>query len=182
MKKMVIALLVVFGLAGLGQVAFGANPDAFEISCTPSIQYAVTISTPAAGLTFGTVDLNTSYVNSSTATVKNTGNVSADWKIKGVKLDTWDLGSAPGADTVRLLGVFKTSLASSGDFDVSLDTITATEANMNSTNYSVDANGDNVAVNGTRLLSIRLDTPTDSSVDVQQRFRVEIKAYASSTF
>jgi len=179
-KALGVLMLELLLMSGLSYATVGLGTK-FSTIVLEKLE-PVTISTPAAGLTFGTVDLNTSYVNSSTATVKNTGNVSADWKIKGIKLDTWDLGSAPGADTVRLLGVFKTSLASSGDFDVSLDTITATEANMNSTNYSVDANGDNVAVNGTRLLSIRLDTPTDSSVDVEQRFRVEIKAYASSTF
>ena len=176
-KKFISLLVILFGAA----MIYAADTDSFEITCTPILTYSVTISTPATGLSFN-VEPGQSYVYSSTVTVKNTGNVSADWTISGISLNTWTLGATPGPDTVRLLGVFKTSLANSGDFDVSLDTITATESNMKNPNYYVDEDGNDVPKNGTRLLSIRLDAPTDTSVDTEQKFRIEIKAYPSSKF
>ena len=55
-------------------------------------------------------------------------------------------------------------------------------ANMNTTNYANGQDGNNVAKDATRLLSIRLDSPSDSTVDVPQSFRIDIKAYAASKF
>jgi hypothetical protein len=178
-KKLLMVAVVV--AVGMGMV-YGANPDSFIVTCTPSLTYAVTISTPAAGLTFPAVVVGQSYVNTDTATVKNSGNVSADLTITGAALDTWQLASTPGSDAVMLLGCLKAGIASTGDFDVTLDTITTVEADMNTYNYTAGTTGDNVAVNGTRLLSLRLDAPTDSLVNVDQKFRVDIKAYVASKF
>jgi len=181
-RKTVGILGMVVGAILITSAVYGANPDSCEVSCTPVISYSVAISTPADGFALGNVNLNTTYVHSATATIKNNGDASADWKIKGAALDTWTLGSESGADTVLLLGVLKAGLAASGEFDVTNDTITVTEANMDATHYSVDQNGDDVAKDATRNLSIRMDTPTDTSVTTEQRFRIEIKAYVSSTF
>jgi hypothetical protein len=177
MKKVAAAVAMVL----VGGMAYGAVSDAFEVSVTPSVQYAVTITTPAAGLAFTGVAPNTTYVNLDTATVKNTGNVSADWTIKGTALDNWTLAAAPGNNAVRLLGVLKTVNAISGDFNTTDDVINA-EANMTATNYAADQNGNNVAVNAEKLLSVRLDSPTDTTYDTTQKFRVEIKAYPASRF
>jgi len=180
MKKTILAALAVVAM-GLGMVYAGIQ-DAFIVTCSPSLTYAVTITTPSAGLTFPAVAVGQSYVNSDTATVKNSGNVSADWTIKGAALDTWQLGSSQGSDTAMLLACLKSSIAGLGDFDTALDTVTASEADMNASNYSAGQNGNNVAMNATRLLSLRLDSPSDTSVSDDQRFRVEIKAYVSSKF
>jgi hypothetical protein len=158
------------------------NPDSFEISCTPSVQYAVTISTPADGLTFSNVAVNTTYVNVATATVTNSGTSVADWKIKGVALNNWQLDTAPGQDKIRLLGALKSVLADSADFNTADDVITTGESAMDTTHFSVNQNGDNVAKDATRLLSLRLDSPSDTTYDTVQKFRVEIKAYPASTF
>ena len=179
MKKLILAAVAV--AIGVGAV-YAANPDQLIVTCTPSLTYAVTISTPAAGLTFSAVDVNQTYVNTDTATVTNSGNVSADWTIKGAAIDTWQLASAPGSDAVRLLGCLKDGTATSGEFDVNLDTITVVEADLNAYNYTAGTTGNNVAVSGSRLMSLRLDSPTDSTVSIDQKFRVEIKAYVSSKF
>mgnify|MGYP001025898813 CR=1 FL=1 len=178
-KKMVIALGL--GILLAGGVYSSSNPGAFLVSCTPVVTYAVEISTPAGGLEFNAVNVNTTYINSSTATIRNSGNVSADWRIRGFNLDTWTLGATPGLNTARLLGRLNSSLADT--FNVSNDLIdTAVERNMSGTQHAGDQNGDNVPANATRLLSIRLDSPTDTTVDNTQRFRIEIRAYPASTF
>ena len=173
-------LLVV--LAGMVGMVYGLNPDAFQISCTPSVNYSVQISTPAAGLAFSAVAVGTTYVNSSTATITNNGDVTADWKIKATALNTWTLGATPAQNVARLLGALKSTLAVTGDFDTALDLLTTGEENMNATKYTVDQTGGDVAKTTNRLLSIRLDSPTDTTVDVEQKFRVEVKAYPSGTF
>ncbi len=178
MKKLMLLLM----MAGVVGMAYGLNPDSFEISCTPSLTYAVTISTPAGGLTFTGVAPNTTYVNSSTATVTNSGNVSADWKIKGTELNNWTLGAASGSNIVRLLGALKSVIAVSGDFSTTDDLITTAEREMNNIQHTVDQTGNDVTISDQRLLSIRLDSPTDSTYETVQKFRVEIKAYPSSTF
>lgn len=177
MKKYLLLLVILI----FSSLIFASNPASFEISCTPIVTYSVTISTPPGGLTFN-VEPGNSYVNISTVTIKNTGNVSADWTIRGIPLDTWQLGTTPGDNTIRLLGVLKSSLATFEEFEIDKDTITENERNMKSPNYSVDQDGDNVPVNGERLLSIRVDAPTDTSVDTQQRFRIEIRVYPRSKF
>ena len=175
-----VAVLVM----GIG-VAYANNPDAFLVTCTPSLIYAVTITTPAAGLTFPAVSTGTIYVNASTAVVTNSGNVSSDWTIKGTAVagNVWQLGNTPASDTARLLVCLKNGIASSGDFTVNLDTISATEANMDNVNYAVGGqNGNGVPAAATRMLSMRLDSPTDSTVNTNQQFRIEIKAYPASQF
>lgn len=180
MKKILLTLVVV-GILGI--TVYAANPDSFEITCTPQVTYAITISTPAGGLTFSNVQMNTTYVNSSTATITNSGNVTADWKIAGYKMSNWSLGAAPAQNVVRLLAALKTELATEAEFSTTDDLIVeATERNMNSTLHTVNTTGDNVPANGSRLLSIRLDSPTDTTYDTEQKFRIEIRAYPASTF
>lgn len=173
-------------LAGLFLVVSGAvyaaNPDTVEVSMTPTVTYSVQITPPGGGFAFGNVSLNTSNVHSSVATVKNNGDVSADWKIKGIALNNWVLGAAPGSNTVRLMAVLKSSLATVAEFDTTNDVINAGEANMDATLYSVNQDGNNVPAAGERSLSLRLDTPTDTSYDTEQKFRIEVKAYPSSSF
>ena len=172
------AFTIISLLAGPG---IAVNPDSFEITCTPVVTYSVTISTPASGMEFTSVDVNQTYVSLTSATVTNNGNVTADWKITGQALDDWMLGAAPAADTVRLLGMLNSAPAAQGEFSAADDVID-TEADMDSTSYAGDQDGNNVAPNADRLLWIRLDSPTDTSYDTTQRFRVLIQAYPSSEF
>ena len=179
-KTLLIAALAVVMAGGM---AFAANPDSFDISCTVAVTYAVTITTPTGGLTFTNVDVNTTYVSDSSATVKNTGSASADLKIKGTALGTWTLGAAPASNVVRLMGAFKdAATAVEGDFEVANDTITVTAQNMDATHYSIDQNGNNVAKNASHGLWVRLDTPTDTDTTAAQSFKVDVQAFVSSTF
>ncbi len=179
MKKIFLFLVLFTMFRGL---SYAVNPNSCEVSCTPTVTYSVSIDTPVAGFAFGNVNLNSSYVYTTTATIKNNGGVSADWTIKGAALNNWVLGTAPANNTVRLMGVLKSSLAVVGDFNTTNDVIGGTESNMSATNYSVDQNGNDVPVNGPRVMSVRLDTPTNTSADTQQKFKIEITAYQSSRF
>ena len=180
MSKRTLILTIAL-LLGTG-LCFAANPDSFEISCTVAVNYAVTITTPSGGLSFSNVDVNTTYVNTSSAAIQNTGSVSADYTIKGTNLDEWTLAAAPGSNAVRLLGTMMNGAAGSGDFDVATDTIAASEANMDATNYTNGQTGDDVSTSAYRELWIRLDSPTDTTYDTQQDFRIDVKAYPASTF
>jgi len=186
-KKKLLAVAVSL-LVGLGLVyGSGSNPGSFQISCTPSVTYAVNIDTAGAALSFPTVSVNTTYVNNSTATITNTGNVSADWELTGsaVGSTVWTLGTSTTAlNTVMLYGALKTSIPTSADFTTYGDTITTTLTNMSATNFTATGgqNGKNVAVNATRVLSLRLDSPTDTSVTTAQTFQVTITAVPTSTF
>jgi len=177
-KRILMAAAVV--VLGMG-MAQAVSPDAFEISVTPSLNYSVAIATPASGIEFTGIDVGTTYVSADTATVTNDGNVSADWKITGTALDDWTLGAAPAANVARVLAILNSEAAGSGDFDTSNDDI-GPEANMDATNFTGDQTGNDVAASAQRLMSIRLDSPTDTSYDSTQRFRVEVTAYPSSEF
>lgn len=181
MKSMLRVLVgvMVLGLVGIG---YGANPDSFQVSCTPSVTYAITISTEGAALSKTGAEINQQYVYSTTATVVNSSGAKADWKIKGAALSTWTLGASPAEDTVRLLATLKSSIAILSDFNTTDDVITTGESNMDATHYADDQNGNNVSASGQKLLSIRIDTPTDTTVDTEQSFRVEVKAYPAATF
>jgi hypothetical protein len=178
MKKLLSAV----AMTAIAGSLYAASTDSLEISMTPVVTYSVAVSTPANGLVFGNVNLNTTYVSPTTATIINNGNVSADWKIKAAALNTWQLGAAPGLDTVRILAVLKSAIAASGEFDTSNDLLTVSEKNMDNTQFTVDQTGNNVPASGVRLLTTRIDTPTDTSVDTEQKFRIDITAYPSSTF
>jgi len=178
MKKLLSAV----AMAAIAGSLHAASSDSLEISMTPVVTYSVVISTPANGLAFGNVNLNATYVSATTATITNNGNVSADWKIKATALNTWQLGATPGLDTVRILAVLKSAVASSGEFDTTNDLLTTTEKNMDNVQFTVDQTGNNVPASGVRLLTTRIDTPTDTSVDTEQKFRIDITAYPASTF
>ena len=177
-RTLILAVALVLGTG----LCFAANPDSFEISCTVAVNYSVAITTPSGGLSFSNVDVNTTYVNTSSAAIQNNGNVTADWTIKGTNLDEWTLGAAPGSNQVRLLGTMMNGPAGSGDFEVLTDTITASEANMDGTNYTNGQTGDDVTSTSYRELWIRLDSPTDTDYDTEQKFRIDVRAYPSGTF
>ena len=186
LKKSILLLAVLLLGATL---SYAADTDAFEVSCTLLLTYGITISTPDAGvggLIFSNVNVGETLVNdTSSATITNSGGVTADWTIKGTELTEWTLGAVPGDNVASLYGTLKAAAPIVlGDFDVAFDTITTTEPNMDGTNYTNDQTGNDVdeSVSDERLLWIRLDTPTDTDYQTEQKFRVEIKAYPASTF
>lgn len=183
-KLILSVLILVFGII-TSSVIYADNPASFEITCTPIVTYSVTISTPSNGLDFGFVELNTTYIHQTSATVKNTGNVRADWTLRAIALDTWTLGTQnlndTGLNKAVLAAVFNSTPPALSSYENS-DVLTSVEKDANEINFAGDQNGNDVLKNGERLLWIYLRTPTDTTVDTQQRFRVEIRAHPSSRF
>ena len=180
---MVVTALCLIWLVGI-EIANASDKDAFEISVTPLVTYAVSISTPANGLSFSNVDLNTAYVNASSATVTNAGNASADWTVKITALNNWTLGTTladNGSDKAVLAAKFNTAATITGSYTDN-DVLLVTEKNADVTNFAGDQNGNNVVKNAEKLLWIYVKTPTDTTYDTAQKFRVEVKAYTASKF
>ncbi|MCX7940404.1 MAG: hypothetical protein N2555_01350, partial [Endomicrobia bacterium] len=125
MKKTILAIL----LALLVGYMYAANPDSFEVSVTPVVNYSVQISTPAGGLDFGARELNNVYVLTTSATIRNNGNVRADWTVKATALNTWSLGSTltdNGLDKAVLAALLNSGVPSVSDYTDS-DVLTTTE-------------------------------------------------------
>jgi len=180
-KKLLAVMAVV--VLGMG-ISYGATSDNFLVTVTPSIVYNVAIATPAAGLTFSGVTVGQQLVAASSASIQNTSTVSADWTISASALDNWTLGATPGNEVASLYAKLKVSPpADQNDFNVQYDTLTTTEANMNASNYtSGGQTGNDVPSNMQKALWVRLDTPTDTAWNTQQRFRVVVTANPASTF
>ena len=181
-KKLILSVVLLM-VIGMG-IGYASDKDAFEISVTPLVTYAVQISTPANGLSFSNVDLNTAYVNASSATVTNAGNASADWTVKITALNNWTLGTAltdNGSDKAVLAAKFNTAATNTGSYTDN-DVLLVTEKNADVTNFAGDQNGNNVVKNAEKLLWIYVKTPTDTTYDTAQKFRVEVKAYTASKF
>ncbi|OGS28088.1 MAG: hypothetical protein A2297_07045 [Elusimicrobia bacterium RIFOXYB2_FULL_48_7] len=185
MKIFIRSLAVLALFAVTADLVYGVNPDSFEISVTPNIVYSVLISTPEGGIAFTSNDLNTAYVNAGSATVTNNGNIVADWTMKATALNTWTLGttlSDNGGDNKMVLAAqFNGALPLAGDY-VDADVLTTSEKDASTVNFAGTQNGDDVAKTDSRLLWIYVKTPTNTTVEIAQKFRVEVKAYPASRF
>jgi len=74
--NVVAAGLIVLGLGMMQNAQAAGNPDTMTISVTPSVTYAVTISSPfLAGYQFGTVALAATTVSTVAIGVQNTGTI-----------------------------------------------------------------------------------------------------------
>jgi len=181
--RILFVLAVTAVMLSQGSV-FADNPGSMEVSVTPLVTYSIQITTPAGGIDFGAKDMDTAYVNETSATVKNNGNITADWKVKATALNVWTMGTTladNGSDKAVLAALFNTALPAVGTY-VDADVLLTSEKNADATSFTGDQNGDNVAKNAEKLIWIYIKTPTDTSVDTTQKFRIDIKAYPSSTF
>lgn len=72
MKKYPGLFLAIAVVMIAGSVVYAAkNPDSFLIKCTPSYTLSVKVSTPEAGIDFGSVQTNRYYVATDTAVIEN---------------------------------------------------------------------------------------------------------------
>lgn len=102
----------VLGLGLFTGKAFAANPDAMQISVTPTVTYAVTIAsvTVGSGYNFGTVGLGASTQSTAAIVLTNTGNVAEFFSI-AISSSSGNWGpvqGAPSADTFRMGALLNT--------------------------------------------------------------------------
>lgn len=105
-SKWLLGIAVAVGLGlGLTKSAQAASSDTIRVSVTPSVTYAVTItSVNASGYDFGTVALNSTTQSTAAITVTNSGNVSEYFGIAISNTSgSWTpTASAPSTDNFRM--------------------------------------------------------------------------------
>ena len=112
LKKALTTGMLAVGLGLLSSKAHAVNPDAMQISVTPSVTYAVTItSVNANGYQFGTVALNSTTQSTAAVTVANSGNIAEYFSMAITNTSgNWaPTTSAPTTDNFRLIGEFAAS-------------------------------------------------------------------------
>lgn len=158
LKKVLVAGLLILGM-GFVKKAAAANPDAMQISVTPSVTYGVTItSVNANGYQFGTVALNSTTQSTAAITVRNSGDVSEYFSIAVTNTSGgWAAtASAPSADNFRLIGLFNATEPASSSFLTS-DAITNSTPGSAATLYG-QASTKTIPTN-TKSLWLRLEMP-----------------------
>ena len=159
MKKLVGAGLMAVGLGLIGRNAHAANPDAMQISVTPSVTYAVTItSVNASGYQFGTVALNSTTQSTAAITVANSGNVAEYFSMAVTNTSgNWAASaSAPTTDNFRLIGLFNATEPASSSFQTS-DALTNSTPGAAATLYGHASTKTNPSAN--QKLWLRLEMP-----------------------
>ena len=183
MLRKSIFVLAVFVL--VSTVVYGENPDSFIISCTPFMNYQVAISTPDGGIVFGQKDFNQEFIASSSATIRNSGNVRADWTLIATKLNTWTLGTTKADNNINqavLAAKFNTTKPASVDDYTDNDVVLTASERDAKTHFVGNQDGDDVVKNEEDNLWIYIKTPTDTTVDTAQTFRIDINAVLSTTY
>jgi hypothetical protein len=164
-KRLITASFLVLGF-GLIHQAQAANPDTMTISVTPSVTYAVTItSVNASGYQFGTVALAASTISTAAIIVKNTGTIHEYFAlgISNSSPDNWAPGASgtAGANTFGLIGEFAATQPADGSF-ASGDALVNAIPGAAATLYGQAST--RTAVNGTKNLWLKLNMPTTLSV------------------
>ena len=157
--------LLVLGL-GVVKEAIAANPDTMTISVTPSVTYAVTItSVNSSGYQYGTVALAASTISTAAIVVTNTGTI---WEyfsmaISNTSPDAWTPASngTAAANVFGLIGEFSATQPASGSF-ASGDALTTSIPGTAATLYGQSST--KTSVNGTKNLWLKLNMPTTLSV------------------
>src|SRR5690348_13982987 len=100
LKVVLSAGLLVLGL-GVVNKAQAANPDTMTISVTPSVTYAVSITsvTGGSGYQFGTVALAASTISTAAIVLTNTGTIHEYFSIaiSNTNPDAWTPGASGAA-------------------------------------------------------------------------------------
>ena len=215
-----IMFLVLLAIGVVSTASYAITTDAFTISITPVLNYSVMISTGVTVPVDGDWTYNLSALGElvystqaafadntawSTATVYNNGNVTADWRIKGVVLtgsivSSWTLGTAglndngPNRFTVAVVlastAGAKRSMASivEGDFEtddlLNGDWQDMSDGSPGPDRFGIDAYGDDVekVTYNAKVLYYRVRMPTDVNSGDEQRITINIAAVTAATF
>ena len=165
-KKIGTAGLIVLGLGLVQKVQAAGNPDTMTISVTPSVTYAVTItSVNGSGYQFGTIALAATTVSTSAIVVKNTGTI---WEyfsmaVTNTAPDAWTPGASGTAANnvfgmIAELSANQPLVASFAGGDALVNAISGTAATL----YGQAST--KTTVNGTKNLWLLLNMPTTLSV------------------
>ena len=182
-KSILIAGVLVMGLGLLSKVQAAGNPDTMTISVTPSVSYAVTItSVNPSGYQFGTVALAASTISTWAIGVRNTGTI---WEYFSMAVgnsspDAWTPGAAGTAanNVFGLIGEFNATQPADASF-VGGDALTGSIPGAAAALYGQAST--KTAVNGTKNLWLKLNMPTSLSVGTggAQTMVVSINGQAS---
>ena len=126
------------------------------------------------------LDIDVSSVSANAFSIKNTGNVTEKYDIKGDTLpvagNEWGIASAPGWDEFTLQAVFHPSKPAEGQF-LNEDIIYSSSTACGDTTYSAGSQtGINVEISGIRTLWHRFQMPLQTTTTVQQKIRLTISA------
>src|SRR6185437_4534568 len=125
----VLAAGLLLATLGVVRQAQAANPDAMQVSVTPNVTYAVTItSVNASGYDFGTVALNATTQSTAAITVSNSGNIGEYFSmaISNTSGNWAAVASAPTTDNFRMIGESTANQPAVGTFNTSHALINST--------------------------------------------------------
>ncbi|MFH1415066.1 MAG: hypothetical protein ABIH89_03140 [Elusimicrobiota bacterium] len=187
---LVVGIILLLPAAGMAAIE---DAEVCTISITMgTLAYGVTMTTPT--ISFANVVLDSTNVyTAGVSTVTNSGDIISDWKIKGEKVSasTWTLVHAGGKDVVGenqatlcaiLTPVATYDVKNSSFTDADVIQAAGAVANMTTTGFAEGADGDNVPAAGVRRLWFRLHTPSSTTSDDEQKFKITIEAHPSSAF
>jgi hypothetical protein len=188
-KSWVVGLVVLaLGLLGMVKVAEAASTDTIVLRVTPVVNLSVTISSPTDGIgyDFGGVDLGATSQAGLPATVTNNGNVNAQWMLRSETETgyTWTPGNAVATDVAVLQALFgqpNGAYPIPGNFDITDSTMSnlVNRSSQNDLRYSTGGiMGASIPPSGpnNRRLWFRIKMPPESTIAVEQRFRMFVVA------
>lgn len=177
MRKIIFVLFVILTVAGniclveAVDVTYAVRVQVVSVSADWSTPFSV--PTCNAGTQFN--------IYGTSITVQNTGNVNADFILSCSNSNDWTVtNSTPTTSTeFRLMGLFNSTQPTSGDYDVSTDTLITTAQTASPTRYTGDRTGDSVPQDETRGLWISFCAPTGTPAGTEQSITITIDAQAT---
>ncbi len=158
MKKILATGLMVVGLGLWCEQVHAVNPDSIVVSVTPSVTYAVSItSVNTSGYQFGTVNLGATTVSTAAIVLTNTGNVAEYFSIAISNTSgSWTaVSGAPSTDQFRMMAYLNGTQPASGTFS---DALTNSVPGAAAALYNQAST--KTAPAGTKNLWLRLDMPS----------------------
>ena len=122
---------------------------------------------------FGEISLGSGAVSSSSATVINTGNLNATYRIKLSTPTGWNAGTAPDMDQFVFYAMFNSAAPSAGAFGDE-DILSTTTVSCDATVFAGDVTGVNIPPGEKRGMWAYFKAPPATTVETQQGIIVTI--------
>lgn len=183
MKKLLMVLTTLALIAGVGVMRAEAA-ETGDIAVTVTAE-KLDIALSAATWAIGTVKTSTTKQMSEAddITVTNNGNTTIDLSLKLTNPAGWTAGSAAGANTYVLGGLFVAGAdAPTAAGFTADDVITTTAVTASATQFGaagMTADGDDIAAAGTVDLWLQFKSPTSTTVTTQQSITVTVGAVSN---
>jgi hypothetical protein len=156
---------------------------ASNLASTQAAVPLLSITLPTTWYCFGNLGTAVSSCSASALTIRNSGNVLQNYQFSTTGSAHWSVGENAGPDQFKLQAAFHSSRPALADFDVNVNTITASATTCAANRLTI--NGSQLGmqvdpfINYDRTLWLKFSTPLMSSTSEQQDIPVTITAQES---